>query len=408
MTSLLALSPVLALGWRWPGTLAAFMFFSFSVGAILRAPEITSLFMITAVALLLYRAILARTPLRITDVDLAFGAYLAWCSLAALWSVSDFARQELLNFIISIMSVYVLWKMVAAMDRPLAILTQFSVSMVFLAVLLIPLVFLEATALGGRIHVGSGPPVALSQPAPYIALCAVWLLFQRRPRHPLIVLLAIFATLLMGWLVMATGARGALVSTVAGFAGLLIFLRQSLLRLLTTLCLLALIAGLVLFAAAEFATGYTLSGRILDFTTYGSPTDQSSFARYEHFRLAWEAFVAHPLAGAGLGSYEAMTGLNYPHNLILEILAETGVIGLTATMCVAIVALRQMGRLPRTEGKELLIAMFIAALVHQQFSFEIAQAKGLLLVGFLAGATATLRAVPLGAATTEVAPFGRN
>lgn len=46
------------------------------------------------------------------------------------------------------------------------------------------------------------------------------------------------------------------------------------------------------------------------------------------FPMAWGIFLEHPICGAGLGGFEQITGYNYPHNLILNIAAEGGIIGL--------------------------------------------------------------------------------
>ncbi|MBU1013322.1 MAG: O-antigen ligase family protein [Bacteroidetes bacterium] len=62
------------------------------------------------------------------------------------------------------------------------------------------------------------------------------------------------------------------------------------------------------------------------------PTDSYLNPRYPMWVFAWESFLEKPIFGHGLGSF-GLYYLNvdmraYPHNLILEILFEAGVIGL--------------------------------------------------------------------------------
>jgi O-antigen ligase len=63
-------------------------------------------------------------------------------------------------------------------------------------------------------------------------------------------------------------------------------------------------------------------------------SDETLLTRIDDFRIAWEMFREHPLAGAGFGSFKNYKGnafsnsQKYPHNIFLELLGETGIIGL--------------------------------------------------------------------------------
>ena len=46
------------------------------------------------------------------------------------------------------------------------------------------------------------------------------------------------------------------------------------------------------------------------------------------FTSAWDLFCRHPVVGAGLNGFQQATGDIYPHNLILNVASEGGVIGL--------------------------------------------------------------------------------
>jgi O-Antigen ligase len=47
------------------------------------------------------------------------------------------------------------------------------------------------------------------------------------------------------------------------------------------------------------------------------------------FAYAWSLFTHHPLAGVGLNGFQQATGYIYPHNLVLNVACEGGLIGLT-------------------------------------------------------------------------------
>lgn len=54
---------------------------------------------------------------------------------------------------------------------------------------------------------------------------------------------------------------------------------------------------------------------------------------------AVDIFKGSPLLGAGLGGYFALTGEAYPHNFFLELLAETGIVGLLVSVLFLIIHL---------------------------------------------------------------------
>ncbi|MDP3981887.1 MAG: O-antigen ligase family protein [Chlamydiota bacterium] len=58
--------------------------------------------------------------------------------------------------------------------------------------------------------------------------------------------------------------------------------------------------------------------------------DVSLQTRLQTWKLAWEMFLAHPLIGQGLKSFSVIHQQGYVHNCLLQILAETGLLGLSA------------------------------------------------------------------------------
>jgi O-antigen ligase len=57
---------------------------------------------------------------------------------------------------------------------------------------------------------------------------------------------------------------------------------------------------------------------------------------------AYELFTNNMLIGAGLGSFSNVSYLGHPHNIILELLSETGIVGLLIFMALVIKGLKKM------------------------------------------------------------------
>ncbi|HEX5758950.1 MAG TPA: O-antigen ligase family protein [Thermoanaerobaculia bacterium] len=110
----------------------------------------------------------------------------------------------------------------------------------------------------------------------------------------------------------------------------------------------ALLAALVVAAPDEFARRLTTLSEVVPGGEETLHPDSSFEKRRLLGLVAWEVFLDHPLAGVGAGNYTvhfdryaAQVGSaarqygeaeerQYPHNLYLEIAAETGVLGLAA------------------------------------------------------------------------------
>lgn len=115
-------------------------------------------------------------------------------------------------------------------------------------------------------------------------------------------------------------------------------------------------------------------GRSLS-TIIGSASGLSSNGRSSLWAAAYGEFAKHPLFGLGTGGF---AGLNqpepYPHNILLEVGVELGVVGLIAvTTMIGSMFLRLAALWRWTVGDDrleasLLIALFVSALINAFFS----------------------------------------
>jgi O-antigen ligase len=200
-----------------------------------------------------------------------------------------------------------------------------------------------AAKIGGRFTGGGGDPN--TQAAAFVAalfLAGGLLNVFRRPVARIGLLLSL--ALVMGGF-FATQSRGGLLALgAATFAALVVARGQR-----------ARILGLVTTAAAGLAlwvsTNPAALSRITDFGGGGS-------GREDQWTIAWRIFKGHPLIGIGLNNFQAvearftlqpgrLTHVNLlaevqegVHNTYLQLLAETGVIGLVAFLAVVIGSLR--------------------------------------------------------------------
>jgi O-antigen ligase len=164
-----------------------------------------------------------------------------------------------------------------------------------------------------------------------------------------VVLMAAFVTCFWGLLI--TGGRGPTLATVASMLlPLVLSLRFADRRLLASKALVAsfaLVAVLVV-ALVQGASEYSGNLRTVHrltvlFTEEGG--GGSAAARWERWTGSWQLWLEQPLFGSGVGSwpvrYFNRDDHGYPHNLIVEVLVEFGLVGLLLLASVAIAAARR-------------------------------------------------------------------
>jgi len=127
---------------------------------------------------------------------------------------------------------------------------------------------------------------------------------------------------------------------------------------------IGMIAGaVVLFAAAIVFIESTTNAQITS-RFYGGFGDASSQERMLLFRGAWQQFSEQPLLGH---AYVELGLMTYPHNLVLETMMATGVVGLAVLLLVLLGAMLASGRVlladARTAWPALLLLQYLIALM---------------------------------------------
>ncbi len=143
-------------------------------------------------------------------------------------------------------------------------------------------------------------------------------------------------------LVLMSGARTYLLGALLALGVLMLFSRRR--------AGVAVLAG----AGAVFAVQSLATSGLHDRIDPTQALESASFQeRTEGFALAVDAFLAAPLLGQGPGGFAIHGGWYaraYPHNLVLEMLAETGVVGALAMLVVCVVLVRALRRLWRARA----------------------------------------------------------
>lgn len=141
------------------------------------------------------------------------------------------------------------------------------------------------------------------------------------------------ALLVFGQLI--TGSRGPLISSLGAFLIWYLVLQKGVgrkIKLLTLVSIPATVITTIGFFAPNVLLQIPSVQRILNyFILQQFGTNTSDLARITRFESAWNAFVdthGFGLGTGGFATYYGVEGPEYPHNIILEIAAELGVVGL--------------------------------------------------------------------------------
>ena len=138
---------------------------------------------------------------------------------------------------------------------------------------------------------------------------------------------------------MASAARGPIVAlSFAVLIGLAVWMKEGRMKIVTAAVLLFFLAigfgGAYLVLRQADRGKYTAKASELETMLTGGSTSGSAGKRVNFYRATLEAIPNQPLFGTGIGSwskfYYGNDQRNYPHDLLMEIAFEEGLIGLAA------------------------------------------------------------------------------
>ena len=328
-------------------------------------------------------------------------ALIAWASLSATWSVADNLVTGKLALLLGVSTTFLVLGICTgfAADTFDAFFTSlFVIGLVTAATILIH-------ANQGMPHLDSNAALALktfedayqatTQCVSLAAMVAlVHVLAGSRNR-------ALTLAWAAGWIVLtvaslAGGGRGAAIGgalgqvSVLGFAIFVFWRRKGAAKLLGALLAVPLFVGglLALGTLLELRGIERLAG------IANSLTDETG--RHELWAAALAMADSHPLFGAGLASFHASAdnieslGL-YPHNVFLEVLAETGLVGFAlftgAFVAAAVATARRAREIPFVHG-----AVWLGIFVYTCFEMNVSGSVTGRTIAFIIGVSVGLAA----------------
>lgn len=195
------------------------------------------------------------------------------------------------------------------------------------------------------------------------------------------------AVALAGWFLVvlfAMGGRGPLLATiVAAFVPLAVSFRLSASGRMTArryvVPLLVLIAAGAAILVLLYGTGtVTVTARRLRTLIVQDDVNRSALRRVELYGDAIDSWTGKPFLGHGIGAFPLLQGSGdarlYPHNLILEILVELGLVGFGLFTVLVFVALKSLGTLRaiRHDPWRLIVLMlFVNTILNSMVSGDI-------------------------------------
>jgi putative inorganic carbon (HCO3(-)) transporter len=204
-----------------------------------------------------------------------------------------------------------------------------------------------------------------------MAAPAAWMAWRRWHRRWPAVLLAASALLAL----VITGSRGGWMGAAAGLGVLAVLRIRDIEAMRVRRVLAANRVAVVIAAAAVILLGAIAAPALF------VRLDAGDAGRVELWRAAWAIFTGHPVLGAGPGAWQGLrplssisdpnTAVLYTcHDSVLQILAETGVLGLVAVTWLALAIARAGAReIRRSTGErrveaEIAVAALVAIGVH--------------------------------------------
>jgi len=162
---------------------------------------------------------------------------------------------------------------------------------------------------------------------------------------------------------------------IASLIYFLIISKSSMIRKLLIIIFLVVLIGSFFVILPEQSTYRYMS------IVEENPKNIVSFAsRIELLQTAFKTFTLHPIIGVGTGGFAGVVGLpkQYPHNIVLEILSENGIIGLLFFLGFFILSILYAIKILKHNkielGGELMIPVFLVSImliIEAQFSGDL-------------------------------------
>lgn len=353
--------------------------------------HVSIVFFLLAMGLLVLRSERLVVPGSLLLVLLGFWLFLLYAGLSMWWSASSSYASFKFSRLAVVCSLLVLAPVLAFPERDRVYgFLKLSLYMSLLVAALVVYGYLSPDyarpyeIYGSASHIRPGRAIGFG-----IVVATHYLLATRR-RADRYTYGFVLGVLLLG--IVVSGSRGPLVAASAA-AGVLVLLELSITRGETArAALFVLLSALGVLALFALHVGLGIVVPTFDriVPLLQGNLDPSTVGRLRLYRAGVVHWLESPVFGNGLGSFAPWfygeDAMGYPHNLVLEILAELGLIGLLLFVAVLGVAARSLVTNLRTHPVAiLLVGLLVFALLNASLSKDLQGNR--LLFGVLGLAT---------------------
>lgn len=363
-----------------PGAEVLFLLLLFPVTSILLGFNLYHVSLVALLGLVAYRIVATehlRVPHSLVVVLLLWAVFLLYAAVSMVWSPSSSYGMHKFARLLTICTVLIVVPALLFPDEgavhrffKLTVYVSIAVAVVIVLGFLSPAHSRPYYLLGTSNHLPTGRTMGFG------VVVATYYVLSAETAGDRLVRGLMLGILLVG--IVVSGSRGPFLATFAS-AGILVFLVFYVTRDEKERAF-AFVAGAGLSIAVLFGLHFGLGVSVPTFDRIvpmvRGEFDTSNLRRLRIYRQAVLLWLQSPVFGGGIGSFgpwiHGSDMEEYPHNLVLELLAEFGLVGLLIFGALLAVALRDIVAVRREHPVwVLLLCLFIYALLNASFSQDL-------------------------------------
>ena len=390
VVSVFTLLVLLLWGIKRPAFLLAGTFFTYQVGAISGLDWIGSVYVAAAGGIALVRFAIRPVATRLMLGDFAMILLTVFLIASSFWApYPDDAFAMALQLLLSVAGMYLIARLEPGdaqffRDFVLAL----AIAGAVLAICLLAVRVVDGVHQGTRLYITneSASTVGISMALPYVLVAGfVLLFFARKPSQMSIGAVSLAVT---GYCSVISATRSVFLAFGVGALIFAFLARRSLHMSRKTA---NIFAGVLLLPVAIAMVPDGAFENLLSRFSGGVSGVASQRERQQLWADGWSIISEHPFIGGGYGSFDQYSTTSYPHNMLIEITAAGGVIGLGLLLFWLAVTAAHLLRSYRVRPvpAAFLIGLFLAATASMQVSFAFFMARPLFLISALAAAWAS-------------------
>jgi len=347
---------------------------------------------VAGIAVLLRKGRISKNAIEMSSLGILF---VSWICISLLWTEgTDYANKKALYSATLLLWPLVGMSLITAQEK-IRVQRLFVVFVVISLLVAFDTMMLGITRGFGAVaylldgaYLGIGRVLGMGA-----GIVLVWSATSYRKLHRIVCLALFFMYV---FVLAFSGGKGPLIAVV--LASISPFIAQPLVknsylfRLGRNLMIVFVLAIVGIIALVGFGVKMTTIERA-SFVMEDGAADSSTSERIFLYETAWDNWKEAPVIGKGIGSYPELIGrygeFVYPHNIILEIGVETGLVGLSLFFVIILFGTFRFGLrgMYRDPNKMILMVLFINTLINAQFTEDLTGNRmlfamtGLLLFG---------------------------